>query len=77
MPRHIQKDPTEFFSVVGAPYIHERREEAYRDRSWRFGWQIGHRAAVALVLGVVSFSVVLSAASGVAKLAEVAQHVKK
>ncbi len=77
MPRHIQKDPTEFFSVVGAPYIRERREETHRNRSWQFGWQIGHRAAIALLLCAVSFGVVLSAASGVAKLVEVAQYVKK
>jgi hypothetical protein len=77
MPHRFQKDPTEFFSVVGAPYIREQRDEIRHDHSaWR-SWRIGQRAAIALVLGAVSAGVVLSAASGVAKLVEVAQHVNR
>ena len=73
MPHHFDKNPTEFFSGVGAPYIRERHNETDPIRSQPFGL----RSAVALVFCTVALGVMLSAASGFAKLVAVAQHIGK
>jgi hypothetical protein len=81
MHRQLDKDPTEFFSVVGAPYVRERVREGhtgeYRlyDRPasaprWR-QFKIGF-ATVCAGLGGVLLGMSLSATNGAARLAEVA-----
>ena len=79
MHRQLDKDPTEFFSVVGAPYVRERVRETQTD---------GHRFLegpaprrrqlnIGLVtlgagLGAVLLGISLFATNGVARLSEVA-----
>ena len=83
MHRQFDKDPTEFFSVVGAPYVRERVRESYagdhlfydrhideaRPRKLETGF-----AAVCAGLGVVLLGISLFASNGAARLNEVAYH---
>ena len=77
MIRQIHQDPTAFFSVVGAPYIHEHH---VHDRSVR-GLRTDDQRPRMLEIGVasvfagccaVALSVLLFAGSGTAKLAKIA-----
>ncbi|MEA2979967.1 MAG: hypothetical protein QOF09_1790 [Alphaproteobacteria bacterium] len=82
MTRKFHQDPTEFFSVVGAPYIHEhhlqdgrlrgRRTDDLRPRMLEIGVASVFAAFCAVALGVLLF-----AGSGTAKLVEVASYVVK
>jgi hypothetical protein len=72
-------DPTEFFSVVGAPYIrerhsshHERRTDDLRPRRLEIGVATVYAACCVLALGISMFST-----SGAAKLVEAAYHAVK
>ena len=77
MTRQFQQDPTEFFSVVGAPYlreshgddhyIHERRTDDQRPRKFEIGVASVFAGFCAVALGVSLF-----ASDGAAKLVEVA-----
>ena len=79
MHRQYEKDPTEFFSVVGAPYVRERVREsdtfdqrlhdapAPRRRRLNIGI-----ATVGAGLGAVVLGVSLFTTNGVARLGEVA-----
>ena len=73
MPRHIDKDPTEFFSVVGAPYVRENRSEP-ADRHTCSDPEPRRAAVAALWLAFYAaiVGVPLFASSGAAKLVEVA-----
>jgi hypothetical protein len=82
MTRHFQQDPTEFFSVVGAPYlreshgddryIHERRTDDQRPRRLEIGVASVFAGFCAVALGVSLF-----ASDGAAKLVEVAINAVK
>ena len=80
MPRHIHKDPTEFFSVVGAPYVRESRAEpARRHHHHHHGGPDARQpeagvAGLWLVFYVAIFGASLFANSGAARLVEVATH---
>jgi hypothetical protein len=77
MTRQFHHDPTEFFSVVGAPYIreshvrehhvHERRTDDQRPRKLEIGVASFFAGFCAAALGMSLF-----ASSGAAKLVEVA-----
>jgi hypothetical protein len=81
MHRQFEKDPTEFFSVVGAPYVRERvrdddtGKDHLRDhlasapgrRQLRIGF-----VTLCASLGAVLFGVSLFATNGAARLGEVA-----
>jgi len=74
MLRHTDKDPTEFFTVVGAAYVPEhhvddsnRIREASETRSPETGV-----AALWLVFYAVIFGYALFASGGAAKLIEIA-----
>lgn len=81
MHRQLEKDPTEFFSVVGAPYVRERVREPQADEhrfledqapvQRRYRLNIGV-ATVYAGLGAVLLGVSLFASDGAARLAEVA-----
>jgi hypothetical protein len=82
MPRPFEKDPTRFFTVVGAPYIHERRTETHYPRPLEIGVAAGGTIFCAVVLGLSlfaqsGFAQSGFAKSGFAKFAEVAQRVVK
>jgi hypothetical protein len=79
MPRRFDKDPTEFFSVVGAPYvrerhahIHERRTDDQRPRKLEIGFATVCAGFCAVMLGISLF-----ASSGAARLVEVAYQAVK
>jgi hypothetical protein len=82
MPRHSHQDRTQFFSVVGAPYIseqhgaghytRERRTDDQRPRKLRIGIASAFAGFCAVVFGVSLF-----ATDGPAKLAEVAFNAVK
>jgi hypothetical protein len=79
MTRPFHQDPTEFFSVVGAPYprehrgrechVHERRTDDQRPRTLEIGVATIFAGFCAVALGVSLF-----ASSGAARLVEVAYH---
>jgi hypothetical protein len=81
MHRQFERDPTEFFSVVGAPYVRERVGEPHSDEHGflqgvvsaprRRRLNIGV-ATVCAGLGGVLLGVSLFATNGVARLGEVA-----
>jgi hypothetical protein len=81
MHRQLERDPTEFFSVVGAPYVRERaREDRVEDdcvyslpafMPSRRRSKIGF-AAVCAALGTVLLGMSLFASDSAARLAEVA-----
>ena len=84
MHRQLERDPTEFFSVVGAPYDRERVREdragehhlydrpvsAPRRRSLKIGF-----VTLGAGLSAVFFGISLFATSGAARLGEVAFQV--
>ena len=82
MTRPFHQDPTEFFSVVGAPYVrehhghdyhgHERRTDDQRPRKFEIGVATVFTGFCAVALGVSLF-----ASSGAARLVEVAYHAVK
>ena len=82
MPRPFAKDPTEFFSVVGAPYIpdhhgnglhiHELRTDDQRPRTLEIGFATLCAGFCAVMLGVSLFGT-----SGAARLVEVAYYAVK
>ena len=80
MTRHSQQDPTEFFSVVGAPHIRDRRESRFhelrtddaRPRKLEIGVASVCAAFCAVALGVSLF-----ANSSAAKFVEVAYQAVK
>ena len=80
MTRHSNQDPTEFFSVVGAPYIRERQETRFhplrtddaRPRTLEIGVVSIFAAFCAVALGVSLF-----ASSGAAQLVQVAYQAVK
>ena len=82
MTRNLDRDPTEFFSVVGAPYVREghgqgcfvreRRTDDQRPRKLEIGI-----AGVFAAFCVVSFGFSLFVTSGGAKLVQVAYEVMK
>ena len=82
MTRHFHQDPTEFFSVVGAPFprerhggeyhVHERRTDDQRPRTFEIGV-----ATVFAGFCAMAFGVSLFASSGAARLVEVAYHAVK
>ena len=82
MTRQFQQDPTEFFSVVGAPYlreshghdrcIHDRRADDQRPRRFEIGVGSVFAGFCAVALGVSLF-----ASDGAAKLVEVAFNAVK
>ena len=77
----FERDPTEFFSVVGAPYVrerardddtgkdhlHDRLASAPRRRRFRIGF-----VTLCASLGAALFGVSLFASNGAARLGEVA-----
>lgn len=77
MTRQFQQDPTEFFSVVGAPYLreshgydsylNEHRTDDQRPRKLEIGVASVFAGFCAVALGVSLF-----ASDGAAKLVEVA-----
>jgi hypothetical protein len=77
MHRHFDRDPTEFFSVVGAPYVRERHAgelDLYqrgngeaRARTPETGF-----ATACAGLGAVLLGISLFASSGAARLGHVA-----
>ena len=79
MTRQFQQDPTEFFSVVGAPYprehqgreyyVHERRTDDQRPRTLEIGVATIFAGFCAVALGVSLF-----ASSGAARFVEVAYY---
>jgi hypothetical protein len=80
MLRQFHRDPTEFFSVVGASYprehhgrdhyyVQERRTDDLRPRKLEIGVAIVFAGFCAVALGVSLF-----ASSGAAKLVEVAYY---
>jgi hypothetical protein len=79
MTRQFHQDPTEFFSVVGAPYlrehhggeyhVHERRTDDQRPRKLEIGVATIFAGFCAVALGVSLFS-----SSGAARLVEVAYY---
>jgi hypothetical protein len=79
MPRPFHQDPTEFFSVVGAPYlrqhdsreshVYERRTDDQRPRKFEIGIATVFAGFCAVALGVSLF-----ASSGAARLVEVAYY---
>ena len=79
MTRQFQQDPTEFFSVVAAPYprqrggserhVYERRTDDHRPRKLEIGVATLFTGFCAVALGVSLF-----ASSGAARLVEVAYH---
>ena len=79
MTRPFHQDPTEFFSVVGAPYprehhgreyhVHERRTDDQRPRTLEIGVATIFAGFCGVALGVSLF-----ASSGAARLVEVAYH---
>ena len=80
MTRQFHQDPTEFFSVVGAPYPrerhsreyhgHERRTDDQRPRTLEIGIATVFTGFCAVALGVFLF-----ASTGAARLVEVAYNV--
>jgi len=80
MTRQSQQDPTELFSVVGAPYIREqhgqhhyvRERRTHRPRTLEIGLASAFAAFCGSALGVSLF-----ANAGAAKLAEVAINTVK
>jgi hypothetical protein len=82
MTRQFHQDPTEFFSVVGAPYPrehhshdyhgYERRTDDQRPRQLEIGVATIFAGFCAVALGVSLF-----ASSGAARLVEVAYHAVK
>ena len=82
MPHPFDNDPTEFFSVVGAPYVrerhageyqvHERRTDDARPRKLEIGFATVCAGFCAVMLGISLF-----AGSGAARLVEVASHAVK
>ena len=79
MTRRFHQDPTEFFSVVGAPYprerqsherhVHEFRTDDQRPRKLEIGVATVFVGFCAVALGVSLF-----ASSGAARLVEVAYY---
>ena len=82
MTRPFHQDPTEFFSVVGAPFprerdsreshVYERRTDDQRPRKFEIGVATVFTGFCAVALGVSLF-----ASSGAARLVEVAYHAVK
>ena len=72
MAHEINRDPTRFFAVVGAPYVHERRTETHFPRSFEIGVAAG---GIFFCVAVLAFSLV--SADVMAKIVEVVQHVVK
>jgi hypothetical protein len=81
MPGHFEKDPTEFFSVVGAPYVREQHGD-FRVREHRTDEQRSRKLEIGLATVCVGFCAVmlgisLFATDGAARLAEVAYQAVK
>jgi hypothetical protein len=82
MPRHFQKNATEFFTVVGAPcirenhgpvaFVRERRTDDQRPRKLEIG-----AATLFAAFCVFSFAVSIFTTSSAASLVEVAYRVVK
>ena len=82
MPQQSQQDPTEFFSVVGGPYIREqhgqggyvreRRTDDHRPRVFAIGLVSAFAAFCGSALGVSLF-----ANNGAAKVVETALNAVK
>jgi len=79
MRGQFDRDPTQFFSVVGAPYVRERSEErpvhalranATRPRLFEIGV-----ATLFAVFCAVALAMPLFANSGAGKLVQLATHV--
>jgi hypothetical protein len=80
MARQFHQDPTEFFAVVGAPYIRERHVQEYSERRTDDQRPRKLEIAVATVFAAfcaLAFGVSLLASSGTAKLATVAYNAVK
>jgi hypothetical protein len=78
VPRPFQ-DPTEFFSVVGSPYIRERHGDEHRVRERRTDDQRPRKleigvASVFAAFCAVALGVSLFASSGAAKLVSAAYN---
>jgi hypothetical protein len=79
MTRRFHQDPTEFFSVVGAPYLRERHGSGYQfyerriDNQRPRGLEIGV-ATIFAGLCTLALGVSLCASSGAARLVQVAYH---
>jgi len=77
MSRHVNRDPTEFFSVVGAPYVrdrtgqerpvHELRAQASRPRLFVIGV-----ATLSAAFCAVALAVPLLADTGAIRLVQLA-----
>ena len=72
MAVQINRDPTAFYSVVGAPYIHKRRTETHFPRPLEIGVAAG---GIFFCVAVFGFSLV--SADVMAKIVEVVHHVVK
>jgi len=82
MRRPFHQDPTEFFSVVGAPYVREQHGSDHHIRERRSGDQRPRKfeigvASVFAAFCAVAIGVSLFASNGAAKLVEVANNVMK
>jgi hypothetical protein len=77
MRRPFDKDPTQFFTVVGAAYVPEQRTETQQPRRFRIGADAGSTILCAAVLAFSLFAQTGFAQTGFAKIAEVAHHVVK
>jgi hypothetical protein len=80
MTRHFNQDPTEFFTVVGAPYIRERHWHealARRTDDQRPDQLEAGAASVFAAFCAVALGVSLFASNGAAKLFEVAAYAVK
>jgi len=67
--RHFDRDPTRFFSVVGAPYVPEQRSEPYYRPRSKIGFAAGATIFCAAVLVLTVFS-----QTGFARILEVAKQ---
>jgi hypothetical protein len=83
MTRQFYQDPTEFFSVVGAPFVrehhsdgycvHERRTDDQRPRKLEIGIATIFTGFCAVALGISLFA----SSSGAARLVGAAYHAVK
>jgi hypothetical protein len=77
MRRPIDNDPTQFFTVVGAAYVPERRTEPHAPRRFRIGAEAATTILCAAVLGFSLFAQTGFAQTGFAKIAAAAHQVVK
>jgi hypothetical protein len=82
MSRQLHQDPTEFFSVVGAPYIREQHSAGHYVRERRTDDQRPRKLEIGIASAfagfcAVAFGISLFANDGAAKLVEVAYNAVK